>query len=135
MVQDMCTQAEIPGHKTNHSLWATTATRLYHAGIDEQLIMERTGHHSIDRVRSYKQTNEEQLAILSDILNVPSKQISIASQSTQQQHDDHRAACFDLKGCTNCTITLTMEACRQVAMYTLYMYTSTHSWQLHLFNH
>ena len=104
MVQDMCTQAGIPGHKTNHSLRATKATHLYHAGIDAQLIMERTGHHSIDGVRSYKRTNEEQSATLSDILNVPSKRISIASQSTQQQHDDHRAACFDLKR-------FTMEAC------------------------
>ena len=68
--------------KKQHFLRAMTATCLYHAGIDEQLIMERTDHHCIDWVCSYKWMNEEQLAILSNILNVLSKWISIASQST-----------------------------------------------------
>ena len=36
--------AEIQGHYTNHSL---RATRLFNAGVDEQLIMSRTGHSSI----------------------------------------------------------------------------------------
>lgn len=31
---------------TNHSLRATAATRLYAAGVDEQLIAEKTGHRS-----------------------------------------------------------------------------------------
>jgi len=36
----------IPGYQTNHSLriTAATATRLYQAGVDEQLIVEKTGH-------------------------------------------------------------------------------------------
>lgn len=40
--------AGIDGHFTNHSLRATAATTLYEHGIDEQLIMERTGHRSIE---------------------------------------------------------------------------------------
>ena len=43
-VASMCKAAEIPGFRTNHSLRATSATRLYAAGTDEQLIMEQTGH-------------------------------------------------------------------------------------------
>ena len=39
--------AEIQGHYTNHSLRATSATRLFNAGVDEQLIMSRTSHSSI----------------------------------------------------------------------------------------
>lgn len=50
IVRDMCNAAGISGYKTNHSLRATTATRLYQAGVDEQLIMERTGHRSLDGV-------------------------------------------------------------------------------------
>ena len=38
MVKEMCSAAGIKGHKTNHSLRATAATRLFHAGTDEQLI-------------------------------------------------------------------------------------------------
>ena len=50
-----------------------TATRLYQAGVDEQLIMERTGHHGVDGVRSYKRTNQEQQENLSDILSLAKK--------------------------------------------------------------
>ena len=60
MVKKMYADANITGYKTNHSLRATTATRLYHAGVDEQLIMERTGHRSLDGVISYKRTSDNQ---------------------------------------------------------------------------
>jgi len=50
-------------------LRATNATRLYTSGADEQLIMERTGHRSIDGVRTYKRTSNEQQLILSDVLS------------------------------------------------------------------
>ena len=51
-VSRLCKSAGIEGYKTNHSLRVTTATRLFQAGIDEQLIMERTGHHSTDGIRT-----------------------------------------------------------------------------------
>ena len=51
---NVCKEAGILGFKTNHSLRATAATRLYASGIDEQLVMERTGHRSIEGIRSYK---------------------------------------------------------------------------------
>jgi hypothetical protein len=35
-------QAGILGYRTNHSLCATAATRLYQSGIVEQLVMEKT---------------------------------------------------------------------------------------------
>ena len=38
MMVKMCAKAQIQGYKTNHSLRATAASRLYHKGIDEQLI-------------------------------------------------------------------------------------------------
>ena len=38
---------------TGGSLCATSTTRLYAAGTEEQLIMERTGHRSIEGVHSY----------------------------------------------------------------------------------
>ena len=66
----MCKAAGIHGYKTNHSLRATAATRLYQAGVDEQLIMEVTGHQSLDGVRSYKRTSQEQREELSDIMNL-----------------------------------------------------------------
>ena len=46
IVKNMCNEAGFEGQFTNHSLRATAATRLYAAGVDEQLITEKTGHCS-----------------------------------------------------------------------------------------
>ena len=40
----MCKQAGVQGHKTNHSLRATSAMRMYEKNIPEKIIQERTGH-------------------------------------------------------------------------------------------
>ena len=68
-VRYLCNTAGIPGYKTNHSLRVTSATRLFQGGMDEQLIMSRTGHRSIEGIRSYKRVSEDQRVVLSDILN------------------------------------------------------------------
>ncbi len=66
VVKRMCSSPVIHGYKTKHS---TSASRLYHKGIDEQLIMEWTGHHSLEGIQSYKRMSTEQVMVLSDILN------------------------------------------------------------------
>uniref|UniRef100_A0A1X7UEF4 Tyr recombinase domain-containing protein n=1 Tax=Amphimedon queenslandica TaxID=400682 RepID=A0A1X7UEF4_AMPQE len=49
--------------QTNHSFrGVTAATRLFQAGVDEQLIMKRTGHRSTDGVRIYKHISDQQNA-------------------------------------------------------------------------
>ncbi len=68
-VAHLCKEAGIGGYRTNHSLRATTATRLYQSGVDEQVVMERTGHRSLEGVRSYKRTSDSQREAVSDILN------------------------------------------------------------------
>ena len=64
----LCKEAGFQGFYTNHSLRATTATRLYAKGVDEQLIMERTGHSSTTAVRSYKRTTTSQLEQVSNLM-------------------------------------------------------------------
>ena len=60
----------MPGFKTNHSLRVANVARLlFQSGAEEQLIMERTGHCSIDGVHAYKQTSEEQHIFVSGVLN------------------------------------------------------------------
>ena len=56
------------GYKTNHSLRVTCATRLFRSGVDEQIIMNVTGHQSIDGVRTYKRMSDEQYQEVSSIL-------------------------------------------------------------------
>lgn len=107
-VARMCREAGISGFRTNHSLRATTATRLYQAGVDEQLIMERTGHHSVDGVRSYKRTNQEQQENLSDILSLAKKPRS-GQQPVQNINNSQQLALqsekfkhmFTLNNCSN----------------------------------
>ena len=69
-ISRLCSTAEIPGYRTNHSLRATAATRLHQSGmVQEQDIMARTGHRSVEGVRSYKRTSTDQIALVSDILS------------------------------------------------------------------
>ena len=59
MVKDIFAEANISG-KTNHSLRATGATRMYNHGIPEKTIQVRTGHKSIDGLRVYERPGLEQ---------------------------------------------------------------------------
>jgi len=68
-VKCLCQKAGIGGYKTNHSLRVTVATRLFQNGMDEQLIMERTGHRSTDGIQAYKRSCNEQQALVSRVLN------------------------------------------------------------------
>ena len=85
-VARLCKAADIQGYKTNHSLRATVTSRLYQSGVDEQLVMERTGHRSLDGVRSYKRTSSKQLEALSDILNCPKTSTAEVCSSTSSQN-------------------------------------------------
>ena len=60
----LCRAAGITGFKTNHSLHATSTSRLYQSSVDEQLVMERTG---LTGIHSYKRQTSS--VRLSDILN------------------------------------------------------------------
>ncbi|ESO91764.1 hypothetical protein LOTGIDRAFT_163122 [Lottia gigantea] len=71
-VKRLCQSAGIIGNFSNHSLRATAATRLYQAGVDEQLITEKTGHRS-NAVRAYKRTSDAQQASVSSVLHSGSK--------------------------------------------------------------
>ena len=56
-IKELCSKAGFPGFYSNHSLRSTSATRMYHCNVDEQLIQEITGHRSL-AVRSYKRTSQ-----------------------------------------------------------------------------
>ena len=68
MFRDMCTEAGVQGHKTNHSLRATGASELFAAGVPERIIQERTGHRSLKALCTYERTSAEQRQAVSEIL-------------------------------------------------------------------
>ncbi len=56
------------GYFTNHSLRRSCATRLYDAGIPEQVIQETTGHLSSDGIKAYKCTSSSLKRKASELL-------------------------------------------------------------------
>ena len=68
-VKRLCRDAGITGNKTNHCLRATTATRGLDVGVPEKMLMERTGHRSVDSLLRYQRPSEEQKAMLSHALD------------------------------------------------------------------
>ena len=111
-VARICKAAGVQGFKTNHSLRATAATRLYHAGIDEQIIMETTGHRSLDGVRSYKRTSDEQRETISDILSLTKRikpvnlalELDAPMQSETAIHQDRFQDMFTFTNCSNINV-------------------------------
>ena len=59
----------IPRFFINHSLRTTAETRLFDAGVDEQLIMKRAGHRSVAGVPSYKRVTDDLNMLTSSVLN------------------------------------------------------------------
>ena len=55
-------------HYANHSLRRSSASRLYDAGMPEQVIQETTGHRSSDGVKAYKCTSSSLKRKASEIL-------------------------------------------------------------------
>jgi hypothetical protein len=64
------------GYFTNHSGKRSCTTQLYMARIDEQEIMQRTGHRSEKVVRHYKETSNDILKKVSLVLDPPLKRKS-----------------------------------------------------------
>ena len=54
LLKKMCKDAHMEGNFTNHSLRAIEATLLFDAGVPEMIIQKRTGHKSLDALRTYE---------------------------------------------------------------------------------
>lgn len=63
---------------SNHSLRATSITRMYNASLPEKLIMERSGHLSKEGLRTYEHTSETQHLSVCQVL---SKSIRVDEES------------------------------------------------------
>ena len=61
MMSQISNLAGLPVKYTNHSLRATSTTRMFTYGIPEKIVAEVTGHKSIKALRQYEQTTKEQL--------------------------------------------------------------------------
>ena len=116
MVKKMCSQIGVTG-KTNHSLRATGATRLFEANVPEKLIQERTGHKSLDALRKYECTSVVQQKAVSSVIcssNQTSFQASINSAPDQSSgviipSTQSTAGLSLFQNCSNCTINVAIN--------------------------
>ena len=60
IIPKMCEKAGTSVRYTNHSLRATSASRLFASNIPEKVIQETTGHRSLAGLRAYEQTTVDQ---------------------------------------------------------------------------
>ena len=72
VVASMSEKANLPVKYTNHSLRATSASRMFADNVPEKLIAEKTGHRSLAGLRAYERTTIIQEQALSKTLNDPS---------------------------------------------------------------
>ena len=69
-LRNMCSLAGIQAETiSNHSLRATSATQMFEMGVPEKIIMERTGHKTLDALRTYERKNDKQHKTVSHILS------------------------------------------------------------------
>ena len=104
MVSEMCKLANILGHHANHSLRATGATDLYTAGVPEKIIQERTGHRSIESLRTYEHTSEKQKLAVSKVL---SSKTEVNFQSEMNKLEAHCSQAF-----SNTTPNMSFNSCQ-----------------------
>ena len=80
IVPDIAAAAGMKGNYTSHTPKASCAMQLYDQGVDEQLIMERTGHRSVEAVRVYKRTTEGLVKTVSGALEPSAKRQRTSTQ-------------------------------------------------------
>ena len=69
MMKKMSIQADLDQSFTNHSLRAYGVSKLFQANVPEKLIMERSGHRSIEGVRKYERTGVQQELQVCNVLS------------------------------------------------------------------
>ena len=62
--------AGLPVKYNNHSLRATSASRMFQTGVPEKIVAEVTGHKSMKALRQYERTTEQQFQSVGSSISV-----------------------------------------------------------------
>ena len=68
IIKDMCTEAGIAGRKVNHSARKTGITSLMHAGVQNTVVMQLSGHKNVNSINNYSTASVNQQKQMSHIL-------------------------------------------------------------------
>jgi hypothetical protein len=110
-VASMCEKAELSVKYTNHSLRATSATRMYTQNVPEKMIAEKTGHKSLVGLRAYERTTTVQERSLSKTLVDPSHSFVDVAQNPSVESDKPENESSLPKPSTLPVITGTLNSC------------------------
>jgi len=77
----ICKEANLEGNFSNHSGRVTAITRMYEAGLPEKEIMKRSGHRSIEGVRTYQREDPNEIVRVSGVLSSSSSTITEQSDT------------------------------------------------------
>ena len=91
MVKNICSKGNLGGHRANHSLRATAATRLFDADIDERLIIKVTGHRS-SAVRNYKRVSETKHQNINDVIQGTSSDKAVTPTPSSFERNDGKVS-------------------------------------------
>ena len=112
MMKRMSTDAQLDKEFTNHSLRAYGVTKLFKANLPEKLIMERSGHRSLEGLRQYERTGmAQELQVCKVLANKPSESKTLRPIPPQSSNLPPRPVLDQFpsfSGCsfTNCTFQL-----------------------------
>ena len=59
MIPEMFAKIGAKENYTNHSLRATAMTRMFNLGVPEKIISEKSGHRSLEALRSYEHISND----------------------------------------------------------------------------
>ncbi len=100
IVRKLVNTIGITGKYTNHSLRATSATRMYSAGVPEKIIKEITGHKS-DAVRIYERSTENvKRKASSTLTNIGSKENLVEHSCKKPKTSNPPIATDSKEACT-----------------------------------
>ena len=80
---------------SNHSLRATSITRMYNASLPEKLIMERSGHLSKEGLRTYEHTSETQHMSVCQVLSSSIRVNQSQPNVTTAEEDSMQCELYD----------------------------------------
>ena len=75
IVSELFGKSGLEVHYTNHSLRATAVTRMFNSGVPEKIIGEKSGHRSLEALRSYAHTSMEQEKAAGEVIANPKKNL------------------------------------------------------------
>jgi len=81
------TKAMCSAQYTNHSLRATSVTRMFSASVPEKLIAEKSDHHSLKALRSYERINPNLQRAIDNVIANPDQHF-VAPQSETETSEE-----------------------------------------------